>query len=296
MSYTPKKDMDLSGDPTAPTQTSTDNDTSIATTGFVQDAILNAHTHGEQVQVFTATGTISSTTGHIVTFAGAASQTLTLPAASVGQWYEVLNIDGSDVVSVARAGSDTINGGTSVDVGPGDKAKIVCTATNTWIAIFDRFPWKARIGLTAAANHTSNGAFQKVAAGGTWAASYDVRPNGATAQADDTTNMRIDIQRSGLYLVQGNVTFTGIGTSTTVTAGQISVDGTARNRAFGYAHTTAAGRSHHMSGTGGLAAGSYVELYAYQNESSSEAYGYEGASYLHDTFLSVQWLGPNGSG
>lgn len=39
MSYTPKENIDLSGDPTAPTASSGDSDTSIATTSFVQAAI-----------------------------------------------------------------------------------------------------------------------------------------------------------------------------------------------------------------------------------------------------------------
>lgn len=247
-------------------------------------------------QVFTATGSISAGGAHTVTFAGAASQTLTLPAASIGDWYYVLNIDGSDTVDVARAGSDTINGGTSVTVGPGDGARIICTAAATWVAIFDRFPWKARMTLEAAANHTSSGAYQKVAGSGTWGASHDVRPNGASAQVDTATNRRIDIRRAGLYLVQANVTFTGIGTSTTVTASAVYISGARRMRATGYAWTTAGFRSHIISGTSGLSVGDYLELYAFQNESASEAYGYDAGIELHDTFLSVQWLGPNGSG
>lgn len=253
---------------------------------------------GFDVQAFTATGSIVAGDGHFVTFTGAASQTLSLPSASIGDWYHVLNIDGSDVVTVARVGSDTINGGASVEVGSGDSARIVCTAAATWIAIFDRFPWKARISLSAAGNHTSSGSFQKVpSGGGTWSSTYDVRPDGASAQTDVTTNKRIDIRRAGLYLVQGNVTFTAIGTSTSVTAGAIYVNGSGVQRATGYAWTTSGARSHYMSGTGGLAVGDYVELFAFQNESASEAYAYDGLStWLHDTYLSVQWLGPSGSG
>lgn len=294
MSFIPKKDLDMSGNPTAPTATSTDDDTSVATTAFVQDAILNAHTHGEQVQVFTATGSISNTTGHIVTFAGAASQTLTLPAATVGQWFEVFNIDGSDVVTVARAGSDTINGGTSVEVGPGDKAKIMCVASNTWLAVFDRFPWKARMSLDAAANHTNSGNFQKVPTSVAWSADVDTRPNGATAQVDVSTNYRIDIQRGGIYRVSANVTFTAISSTTTLTAAAVYTNGIRRMRAWGAAGT-GGGRSHYMSGIGGLPVGAYLELYGYQNESASEAYGYNTSNDLHDTYLEAVWLGPIGS-
>lgn len=249
-------------------------------------------------QVFTASGSISAGGAHTVTFTGAASQTLTLPAASIGDWYYVLNIDGSDTVDVARVGSDTINGGTSVTVGPGDGARIICTAAATWVAIFDRFPWKARMSLSAAFSHDSSGNRQKVGkTTGSWAATYDVRPNGASAQVDTSTNRRIDIRRAGLYLIQANVSFTGIGTSTTLTAGYVYMNGVARMVATGYAWTTAGIRTHYMSGSGGLSVGDYLELYAFQDESASEAYSYDGlGTTLHNTYLSVQWLGPNGSG
>lgn len=91
------------------------------------------------VQAFTASGTISAVGGSVVTFAGAASQTLTLPSASVGTKFEVWNIDTADGVAVARGGSDTIvdnltTGATTFNVPAGAKAVFECVSASTWHA------------------------------------------------------------------------------------------------------------------------------------------------------------------
>ena len=85
------------------------------------------------VQALTATGAISATGGKVVTFVGAASQTLTLPAAVVGMEFTIRNIDATDTVTVARAGSDTIDGATSVVVQPGENLDVRCVAAATWV-------------------------------------------------------------------------------------------------------------------------------------------------------------------
>lgn len=93
------------------------------------------------IQAFTASGTIKDAAGpgHVVTFTGAASQTLTLPPATIGNRIEVWNIDTSDNVAVARAGTDTIvdnltAGVTSFNIPAGARASFVCVSAGVWRA------------------------------------------------------------------------------------------------------------------------------------------------------------------
>lgn len=87
------------------------------------------------VQAFTASGTIVVSDGNLVTFSGPASQTLTLPTSpTIGTELEVWNIDSADAVSLARGGTDTINGGTSaVSIPYGWHAIARFVATGTWL-------------------------------------------------------------------------------------------------------------------------------------------------------------------
>jgi hypothetical protein len=125
---------------------------------------------------------------------------------------------------------------------------------------------------SGAPTHTSSGNWQKVADGGgtdTWTAEYDYRPTGITAQVDTATNKRIDIQRSWLYLVTASIRFSAI-TSGRVGC-QVYVSGAGGPldlRDNGAAANITASVSTPIS----LAAGAYLELYAYQEESASEAY------------------------
>lgn len=93
----------------------------------------------DDVQAFTATGTINPAGGRIVTFAGAAAQTITLPKAIAGRSLEVWNIDSADGVTVARAGTDTITenltaAATSFGLPAGARASFTCVADGVWIA------------------------------------------------------------------------------------------------------------------------------------------------------------------
>lgn len=90
------------------------------------------------VQAFTATGTITMTTGSArkVTFSGPAAQTITLPAATVGREVDFENIDTVDAVTVSRAGADTFLGGaTSLTVQPGEAVVFRCLAAGVWRAL-----------------------------------------------------------------------------------------------------------------------------------------------------------------
>lgn len=91
------------------------------------------------VQAFTATGNIVANGGKVVTFTGAASQTLTMPDANVGRRFEIWNIDTTDGVAIARGGSDTITdhlttGATTFNIPAGAKAEFMCVASGVWLA------------------------------------------------------------------------------------------------------------------------------------------------------------------
>lgn len=244
----------------------------------------------DTVQAFTASGSITRAGGRIVTFAGAASQTLTLPAAAAGLTFEIHNIDTADPVTIARAGSDTINGGTSIVLYPGDRIVITTVAAATWIASVTRFPYAAelRVQNSGAPTHNDSGNWQKVGDGGgteTWLANHDVRPSGMTAQVD-TANGQIDIQRTGLYLVCWGVAFTTIADGVNVGAA-VYLDG-AQTFTQQYAVGGAAAPTITCSRHASLTAGSYLELYGYQNSGGAEEYTITGAK----CFLSVKLIGP----
>lgn len=88
---------------------------------------------GNGIQPLTATANISATAGRIVTFTGAAAQTLTLPAAAVGLDIDIYNIDASNSVTISRAGSDTIGGGSILVLLAGQRVRITCSAAGKWV-------------------------------------------------------------------------------------------------------------------------------------------------------------------
>lgn len=247
----------------------------------------------QTVQAHTASGNITRAGGQVVTFAGAASQTLTLPAAAAGLAFEIHNIDTADAVTIARAGSDTINGGTSITLWPGDRVRVMTTAAAAWTATFDYFPWSAAmyVANSGSPTHNSAGNAQKVGAGGgtvTWTSSFDVRPNGVSAQVDTATNKRIDIRRTGVYLVEGVITFGAIadakpyGVSIYQNGAEV---GLRDDRTSGVANIATSRCSALVS----LTTGDYLELYAYHNDGATEAYS---TTYAHYNGLKTTFVGP----
>ena len=168
------------------------------------------------IQAFTASGNILATGAEDVTFVGAASQTLTLPAASPGMAFTVRNLDTTDVVTVARAGSDTINNAlTSVYVAQGLVVDFFCDASGHWTATERVATCSALMFLanSGAPTHNSTNNWQFVHAGGgtdTWTSALDVRPNGVAAQVDTATNKRLDIKVDGIYIVHMGIYFTAL--------------------------------------------------------------------------------------
>ena len=138
--------------------------------------------------------------------------------------------------------------------------------------------------------HTNNGDWQKVGSGGgtlTWISEIDKRPSGVSAQVDTSTNKRIDIRKTGLYRVNFSVLFSTI-TSKKLVYASVYKNGTQAAVAISIPGGTDAVQA---LGTRilSLAAGDYLELWAYQNDSASEAYQVAQSYYV---FLQAEYLGP----
>lgn len=143
---------------------------------------------------------------------------------------------------------------------------------------------------SGAPTHTSVSAFQKVGGGGgtaTYVQSWDVRSDGSAAQVD-AVNKRINISRTGLYSVFYCATFTSLVTDT-IYASSAYVNGVQRHSAQSRISLT--GATVFPSATIlSLVAGDYVELWAYQADSASEAYLMNFANY---NFLTTSYIGPS---
>jgi len=137
--------------------------------------------------------------------------------------------------------------------------------------------------------HTSASEWQKVGSGGgtlTWTSEIDKRPSGVSAQVDTSTNKRIDIRKTGLYQVSWSVQFSSIKDAKRY-ASAVYKNGTQATQAIatsGVATTVSAVGSRVLS----LTSGDYLELYAFQSDSSIEAYEVTGgpsAIYVQAAYL-----------
>lgn len=139
--------------------------------------------------------------------------------------------------------------------------------------------------------HTNSGGWQKVGSGGgtlTWTSAYDIRPSGVSAQADTATNKRIDIRKTGVYQIEWCVGFGGISDAKKVFSGVY------RNGSQFVITSTTPGVVSDVylrgSAPAALTSGDYLELYAWQNDSASEAYA---VSVSLAVMISVQYIGPS---
>lgn len=136
--------------------------------------------------------------------------------------------------------------------------------------------------------HTSAAGYQKVGAGGgtlTWTSVFDVRPPGVSAQVDTATNKRINIKQSGVYMVTAGYVLASMGTQSVLA---IYVNGASVHQTI--VLETTGNPSMRCAIPMVLASGDYVELYAWQGESASEAYL---TSAIYAPWLSVQYIGPS---
>lgn len=135
------------------------------------------------------------------------------------------------------------------------------------------------------------GAFQKVGSGGgtlTWTSEFDIRPSGVSAQVDTSTNKRLDVRKSGVYLVQATVCFASISSGKSYA---LNVRQNTTNYALYDERTSGATSTAylHASELLTLANGDYLELWAATNDSSSEAYA-PGTKLI---YLSMMYVGPS---
>jgi hypothetical protein len=136
--------------------------------------------------------------------------------------------------------------------------------------------------------HTSSANWQKVGSGGgsaTWTAWADLRPSGVSSQVD-TANGILTIRRSGIYVVIGAASFSSISDAKIVAAGMY-LNGSRRLSPTITTGVTSPPRIY-FSGMFNFAQGDDIELYAYQNDSASEAYDTVGLDF---NFLRMVWIG-----
>lgn len=120
---------------------STESDSTIRIDVSTITGFKSASSNSFKVSTYNATGTVSGNDYICLVDAGSASVTLTLPAASasfassMGKQFVFKRIDanGGNTVTVQRAGSDTIDGGTNFTMAVGETKKSTATSTTTWI-------------------------------------------------------------------------------------------------------------------------------------------------------------------
>lgn len=148
---------------------------------------------------------------------------------------------------------------------------------------------KMYIANSGSPTHTSNGGWQKVGGGGgtgTWTAEYDRRPPGVSAQADTSTNKRIDIRKTGVYRISFAASF-GLSAGKTM-YGAVYKNGS-QLAAAGHGPSSAITAIGALTFDALLTSGDYLELYAFQTESAALAYDTSVAS---RNFLAIEYLGP----
>lgn len=149
-----------------------------------------------------ASATIDLANGKVQWFSGAASQTLTLPAGTKDDEVEIVNADTTDVVTVTRSGSDTINGQSSFTIPPGMTAKLNCIALGgVWVARF--LP-----SVVPACKLTTTGG-QSISTQADLDAAGTVLTLGTTeinvgGDHNDTAN-KITIKQAGIYQINAKV-------------------------------------------------------------------------------------------
>lgn len=171
----------------------------------------------------------------------------------------------------------------------GDSIRTGIDGTAEWAPASAVYAAGMYLANSGAPTHTSSGGWQKVGSGGgtgTWVSYFDVRPSGVSAQVDTATNKRIDIRYSGLYQLTWSATFNAI------TDGKVLDSAIYKNGVLLCGAPEDTGVAHVMSTkasfTAPLVSGDYLELYANQNDSASEAYFTTDPhcrNYLHAVYL-----------
>jgi hypothetical protein len=196
-------------------------------TGTLSEQLdLNAALTTLTVQALTATANISATSGKTVTFTGPPAQTLTMPAAVVGDSYELWNIDATDHVYIARNGTPgtdtfTLSKTASLTVfciPAGAVARVSCVAAGVWTVAF-------LTPLMASGSFATN----VVSTGNSHQVTIGFRPRMIEIHGThDTATSSIAIASIGRWDVEANTEYasgfnagTGSGATSTVTSNQV---------------------------------------------------------------------------
>lgn len=143
-------------------------------------------------------------------------------------------------------------------------------------------PYSAAMWMidSGAPKHTAGLGIWQVVGGsgtdpGTWQSLWDVRPPEVSAQVD-TANKRIYSRKSGIYLCIGSITWANITAGKRLIAGLFVNGALADYQDF---HTgITADYAHKITSYVYIPSGSYLDLQAWQNDSTSEAYAVTGAT------------------
>lgn len=160
--YAPIANPTFTGNPAGPTPAQFDNDTSLATTAFVQRALGSF----SGVASYAATATLTVADVGKAILASGGTYTLTLPAANAVPEGGCIQVFCSGTaVTVQRAGADVISGaasGTAVLLGTGDTITLRSNGASGWLAV----EGTARLGSAAVfgSSLTANG-YQKLPGG-----------------------------------------------------------------------------------------------------------------------------------
>lgn len=204
-----------------------------------------------------------------------------IPASTVDAKGDLIVATANDTVARVAVGAD------GCDL-RADSSQAAGVAWTPWGVPYMASMYVANSG---APTHTSNGGWQKVGSGGgtvTWTSEYDKRPPGASAQVDTATNKRIDIRKTGVYIVTAAVELSSISAAKLVAVAAYKNGAAALQSRITTGAAFPSGA--HLSAPLVLTSGDYLELYAYQNDSASEAYDTAVASYNR---LTVTYLGPS---
>ena len=149
----------LIGNPTAPTAAQFDNDTSIATTAFVQRALGNSAGVDSYSAPFTLT---SSQAGRGILYYGSADAAAVLPLSSscpIGAAFLIHNYSAS-TLTMQRQGADVLlgtGGASTVALGPNDSVLVVNqNASGQWMVVGGSAQYRYSYSATLKANTSGN--------------------------------------------------------------------------------------------------------------------------------------------
>jgi hypothetical protein len=206
--------------------------------------------------------------GLILVNASGGNVTINLPAASAqaGSPFQFVRIDSgpANTVTVNRAGSDTIDGSALTSfqlVGQFDRRHIKSNGVSAWYTISTTFASQASAYQSTSQTSIPGGTFTKV--------NLQTKLSDGGGEFDATTNFRFTAKQAGLYQVNGgiNVSSPAAGNGYFCSIFQNGSMVSRGSSILGYAGSVQSCAS--VSALLNLAAGDFVELYAFGDNSFS---------------------------